>query len=292
MVHRLQQEDSRLFRCDVLGEVVQWNVDTDKDALGFIVGLHDMWSRTLVQKEYEEPWWVSDQVVTIREARTESRRLTEIVGDGEGRDSKEGAKKAVKDGKSSKSKEDEVAVVKKKKKGRAGTTGSKVVEGAKDEGAEEQGHGAKKGASSKKAGVAATTEGQEGDEADSEDQGDEEISADQGEGTSKAFEVETEKEKHVEETGAFGGKGGESDTPPVIEDKKLGVAGEDATSGDEDDDAVQGEPTNRGDIPDKGDVSSYDKWMGVLSSKPMYYFVRIVPSSEVGVLYLEDYAIE
>jgi hypothetical protein len=41
-------------------------------------------------------------------------------------------------------------------------------------------------------------------------------------------------------------------------------------------------------VPDR-DPSSYDTWMGVLSSTSVAYFVRVVPSSEVGATYLDDY---
>jgi len=37
------------------------------------------------------------------------------------------------------------------------------------------------------------------------------------------------------------------------------------------------------------DFSVYDTWMGVLSASSVKYFVRIVPSSEVGVISLGDY---
>jgi cobalamin biosynthesis protein CobT len=36
------------------------------------------------------------------------------------------------------------------------------------------------------------------------------------------------------------------------------------------------------------DLSSYDTWMGILSSSSVKYFVRIVPSSEVGVVSITD----
>ena len=36
------------------------------------------------------------------------------------------------------------------------------------------------------------------------------------------------------------------------------------------------------------DYSSYDTWMGVLSASSIKYFVRIVPSSEVGAVALDD----
>jgi hypothetical protein len=47
VVHALALEDARLFRCDVYGEVLQWDASSDRAALEFIVGLHDMWSRVI-----------------------------------------------------------------------------------------------------------------------------------------------------------------------------------------------------------------------------------------------------
>merc|ERR1712238_206160 len=35
------------------------------------------------------------------------------------------------------------------------------------------------------------------------------------------------------------------------------------------------------------DFSSYDAWMGILSSSSVKYFVRIVPSSDVGVVSID-----
>lgn len=59
LVHALQNDDSRLFRCDILGEVVQWDVSTDGAAIQFIMGLHDMWSRVISKKLGERPWWIT-----------------------------------------------------------------------------------------------------------------------------------------------------------------------------------------------------------------------------------------
>lgn len=36
------------------------------------------------------------------------------------------------------------------------------------------------------------------------------------------------------------------------------------------------------------DYSSYDAWMGILSSASIKYFVRIVKSSEVGVASIDE----
>ena len=83
-------EDGRIFRCDVFGEVLQWQVDNDVAALEFILGLHDMWSRVMVKKDGIEPWWIGEEVKTVdgvereEEAGTGSetrRRLQEVIED-------------------------------------------------------------------------------------------------------------------------------------------------------------------------------------------------------------------
>ncbi|KAL7540075.1 hypothetical protein ACHAXR_009836 [Thalassiosira sp. AJA248-18] len=60
VVHSLREEDSRLFRCDVYGEVAQWGASSDEPALEFIISLHDLWSRAVSHWSGVEPWWISD----------------------------------------------------------------------------------------------------------------------------------------------------------------------------------------------------------------------------------------
>ena len=97
MVHTLKSDDSRLFRCDVFGEVVQWEVNNDKSALEFVLGLHDMWSGVIVSESGMSPWWMGDDVVTVPEGRTKHRRLDEdlsIPDDDEERQKAEDANNA------------------------------------------------------------------------------------------------------------------------------------------------------------------------------------------------------
>lgn len=88
----ISYEDGRIFRCDVFGEVLQWQVDTDVAALEFILGLHDMWSRVMVKKNGIEPWWIGEEVKTVDGVEGEQagpatrRRLQEVTTD----DTKEG----------------------------------------------------------------------------------------------------------------------------------------------------------------------------------------------------------
>jgi hypothetical protein len=56
IVHTLQSEDSRLFRCDVFGELIQWQVGSDQSAFEFVLELHDMWSSVIVKKAGLQPW--------------------------------------------------------------------------------------------------------------------------------------------------------------------------------------------------------------------------------------------
>lgn len=57
IVHTLGVEDARLFRCDVLGEIIQWEVGSDERSLEFVMGLHDLWSRVIVSWGGVDPWW-------------------------------------------------------------------------------------------------------------------------------------------------------------------------------------------------------------------------------------------
>lgn len=225
MVHTLQSDDSRLFRCDVFGEVVQWDVDEDRSALEFVLGLHDMWSRVIAEK----PWWMGENVVTVPEGANSRRRLQE---------------------------EDE-----------------------EDE--EEEGD--------------ASGDGEEvGDEEEEEEvEEDEEKSADTEEEEAPGNEDDeiptvTDGSADVDEEGARAGFGmkGEDVEEVAAGDKKRG------DSADRDDDQAlrldKIDPAE--DMPAvERDFSAYDAWMGVLSATSVKYFVRIVPSSEVGVVSLHDY---
>ena len=58
VVHSLGNDDSRLLRCDMLAEVIQWDVESDESAIQFILGLHDMWSHVIGKNLSEQPWWM------------------------------------------------------------------------------------------------------------------------------------------------------------------------------------------------------------------------------------------
>lgn len=81
LLHRLdsraRDDDGRLFRCDVFTEVMQWNVPNDHGSLDFILGLHDIWSRLMVEKSGLDPWWTGESVETRQSAG--HRRLEEVV---------------------------------------------------------------------------------------------------------------------------------------------------------------------------------------------------------------------
>lgn len=213
MVHTLQVGDSRLFRCDVFGEVVQWNTRKDDASLEFIVGLHDMWARVFAKGRGRDSWWTGDNVVSVREER---RRLTNEVD---------------------------------KKTGEAaqGVTRRDAV-------------------------------------------------------PLKAFEVELD---------ATAGEQQEKVDPALAEQEGLKLLGElhlkssndqeldsDEQTDDTDKRKQDGEPADEESNESEGlanvvrDVSEYDTWMGLVSSTELQYFVRIVPSSEVGVVLLNKHVEE
>lgn len=71
VVHSLQEEDSRLFRCDIYGEAAQWGVASDERALEFIISLHDLWSRAVVHwSSGDEPWWMNVGSSTLPEGES------------------------------------------------------------------------------------------------------------------------------------------------------------------------------------------------------------------------------
>jgi nucleoside-diphosphate-sugar epimerase len=207
MVHTLQSDDSRLFRCDVFGEVVQWDVETDRSALEFVLGLHDMWSRVIAVK----PWWMGENVVTVPEGPGVIRRRLLEEDDEE-----------------------------------------EEASGDDDETEEEE------------------------EEEEIEDEDDEVQTVTDADST----DIDEENVR-----AGFGMKG-EDVEEVAAGDKKRG------DSSEQDDDQVQ-QLDDVGVTEDmtteERDFSAYDTWMGVLSATSIKYFVRIVPSSEVGVVSLNDY---
>jgi nucleoside-diphosphate-sugar epimerase len=225
VVHTLNSDDSRLFRCDVFGEVVQWGVTSDRSAFEFILGLHDMWSRVLVAKAGQEPWWIGQGVETIpegsenREEQYRRRRLEEVDSeedtDGDGDDG------IVPDDKKSPAKQSGTWDAVGDHNGFGGQVDeTKVVPGGEN------------------------------------------LPRNEGEGSSDTDA------KDEDEAGSQESKDGDDDT-------NGGRYTQPKTS-------QQGPPRK------KRDVSSYDIWMGILSSTNVRYFARIVPASTVGAVHLES----
>ena len=247
LVHTLQSEDSRLFRCDVLGEVVQWGVDSDHAAFEFIVGLHDMWSRVIAkQSGFDEPWWLGDSVATVPEGfkgavLSKGRRLLEDVVD---TNSKEDTEK-------------QVVITEEEVEG-----DKKEEESNEEEEEEEPEEVVKKG--------------------DEINRDDDEVTKSSGEDGGETAAV-------------GGGRFGMHTDEQDMQEVELNLL-EDDDDDEVDDDEVSEELNEFEVRPVKAtttyintDGGEYDTWMGVLSATPVKYFVRIVPSSEVGVMSLEEY---
>ena len=245
MVHTLQSDDSRLFRCDVYGEVVQWQVDIDRPALEFILGLHDMWTRVMAKQAGYDPWWIGDSVVTVPEGKR--RRLQEDKGE-EGNEDK--------------------------------------VEGGEDNEVEEEGD---------KGNIEDEEQGGERKEDEESDPDERIVGADEKvEANSNADDDVVKKTEELEsdegKVGGFGRKA-EGVAQQEVNTDADKTRGESSDAGD--DDRVENNVNTKAQAPViERDLSSYDTWMGVLSSSTTKFFVRIVPSHEVGVVSLDEYKMD
>jgi UDP-glucuronate 4-epimerase len=317
MVHTLQSDDSRLFRCDVYGEVIQWQVDTDRPALEFILGLHDMWTRVMAKQAGHDPWWIGDGVVTVPEGKHgKRRRLQEDSADKgeEGNDDKEeggGDNEEEEEEGGEENREDEeegrersedeesdederIVVADEKVEARSSTDDDDAVKkteelesegGVVNEKEEERGEGNRE------------DEEQGGERnADEESNEDERIMVadEQVEGRSSTDDDAVKKTEELEsDEGKVGGfdrkaEGVAQQEVNTDADKTRG-----ASSDAFDDDQVENNVKTKTQAPViERDLSSYDTWMGVLSSSSTKYFVRIVPSHEVGVVSLDEYKVD
>lgn len=245
IVHTLQSEDSRLFRCDVFGELIQWEVGTDQSAFEFVLELHDMWSSVIAKKAGLKPWWVGEGVVTIPERRqsftggiataTQKRRLLEALSSSQGVGTNNRGAQLVKV-----QNEDEADA---------------TTDVAKD--TDEQTVGAVVG-------------NQEGDPGENNQAA--KRDANFGDGDDQVTEEQAPGDGGAEVIAA---RNNEDNDDENVDDDNEDEGGD-----------VPSHPDVHG---QERDMSAYDTWMGVLSSTSLQYFVRIVPSSEAGVVVLDDF---
>ena len=257
---------------------------SDRSALEFILGLHDMWSRVIAKSSGMGPWWIGDQVVTVPERHTIRRRLLEET------ESIETTKidvdaidnENIDDNKKDKSENadetDSVRVVGSvtEKGFSAGDVSSKETESEVD-GIGNKNHDddpQEKGTENEKKGD------EEGDEKDEEEDGIE------GESTNDVEEDDgddSDDEEEEESTGDI-----EPGALVLDAGAQQEVAADEEKRGDSDEDDEDVEQEVESEEGTGRDFSSYDTWMGILSSAQIKYFVRIVPSSEVGVVSIDD----
>lgn len=230
IVHTLQSDDGRLFRCDVLGEIVQWEVTTDRSALEFILGLHDMWSRVIAKASGVGPWWIGDNVKTVPEGHTTGRRLQDIAVNVVDKIGNDRIRTINRDDIDTNSNSDKIAVSKNDVEQGTGS-------GVSDEDSEDQNNGDNYG------------------------------EVEENEGGDFVLDAVTQKEVAANEDKRGDSSDEQDDNNRLVDSKQ--------------------DNDNEDDLQMERDFSSYDTWMGILSSSSIKYFVRIVPSSEVGVVTID-----
>merc|ERR1712161_131314 len=112
----------------------------------------------------------------------------------------------------------------------------------------------------------------------------------------KANDDESEEDSEEQHLGVISGEGEENERGEFVLDAvtQQEVAANEEKGGDSSD---EHEDNNRVDTKQDSEIeeeplmerdfSSYDAWMGILSSSSVKYFVRIVPSSDVGVVSID-----
>ena len=253
IVHTLQSADSRLFRCDVFAELVQWRVGTDQSAFEFVLELHDMWSRVIVKQTGTDPWWVGESVVTVPEEV--SKPEAGPAGSRSGTTQKRRLQEAL---------QDNNEVIDKKVDDAVGETVDAIAPGG-----------------AKIVKVVDGAEGTDDDEVAKEEDDKNAAAIDKADTANKGAAFESDEDTVAEDGGA------EIIAARINEEDK-----DDDTNTDDDEEPEDGSVPDQGEVDVKAqvkDMSAYDTWMGVLSSTSMQYFVRIVPSSAAGVVFLDDY---
>ena len=284
MIHTLQNEDSRLFRCDIFGEIIQWDVTTDKSAIEFIVGLHDMWSRVIISGKGQAPWWVGDSVVTVSEGDTKSalqerrRRLIDEASADKTQEVVDNIELEV--GDFVKGGEDIQREISQHDIEGEYSTDQEVLERGDDEHGDEAHR--EIAAANDLSGFANVGDIHENA-----------FSGKASHNVESAFQVQENNIEQVSEAqGAFMGNDGENTSPLLVD--KMDITGEDGQvdiqdvghiDAQEDDEITEGEQQN---IARVKMTSGDDTWLGVLSSTQVHYFVRIVPSLAAGVIFLQD----
>jgi nucleoside-diphosphate-sugar epimerase len=359
MVHTLREEDSRLFRCDVLAETVQWNVEKDTSAIEFIAGLHDVWARVISKGKGQEPWWTSDQVLTVREER---RRLNDQVeekvekevftpvdlttdqvkqkvekevstpNDSNTDQEKQKVEKEVStpddsntDQENQKvekevstpddSNSDQVKVkveqevttpddsstdqVKEKAEQEVSTPDDSNTDQVKEK--IEQEVSTPDDSNTDQVKEKVEQEGATPDDANTDQVKEKEETAvftpedsENKQSPMKAFEVKLDPNDESEEENAISPAALEEEAIKVINELDLKVVNNPDLESDEEETDDADTQRQTGDALEEDasavvrDVSEYDTWMGMVSSTPVYFFIRIVPSSELGVINIKE----
>lgn len=310
IVHALVN-DARLFRCDVLAELVQWDVNDDRTAFEFIMGLHDMWSRVISKKRGEQPWWIMGNVEEKQRGEKQS-------------DSKEKASDTVKSKKTKKktSIKDHAKGEKEEVDTTTGASAAKKQE-VKDVNNDETENGEKSGeGESLKKTQARSAAGAVKENVDQEPRDPKEkvvipqVGAEERRRRRLLAEEDDEgDEKDAEDGPLISGWGEEHNNfgmPESIQDAVRAVFGDakirlprkngEDDIAEDDDDGLSDENGEHGanlvttkegiekdTVQAWQDPDSNDVWLGVLSSTQVQYFARIVPSTTVGAVHLDAY---
>jgi hypothetical protein len=79
MVHSLDSEDAKGLRCDIHGEVLNWNVTEVDESIDFILSLHDFWSSALARWKGQGRWWKAKDKSVVEKVSILSKNRERVV---------------------------------------------------------------------------------------------------------------------------------------------------------------------------------------------------------------------
>ena len=286
VVHRTDADDARLFRCDVMQEILQWDVQDeahDAMSLQFVMGLHDMWSRVIAKREEQRAWWAMSNMQEKAQT-TPSPDVSKDDKTDKGSRDKDGNRKSTKK--------------------------AETVETTKDKGESPESQAE---ASAKSSALEEALENKDAANANSEELDDTKSAEKEDPDSPKAEVQETDStHRRLFAVQANGGAGDEPNDmfswgqesafgmPEAIQEAVRAVFGDASKRESVDDfeedeaDEVAGEKSGARDgftdaNPPRRSQDSDSIWMGVLSSADVVYYCRVVPSDLAGVLHLDDF---
>mmetsp|Transcript_8939 Transcript_8939/g.16859 ORF Transcript_8939/g.16859 Transcript_8939/m.16859 type:complete len:815 (+) Transcript_8939:141-2585(+) len=79
MIHSLESDGAKGLRCDIHGEILNWNVTEVVESIDFILSLHDFWNSALSRWKGQGRWWKTKDKSIVEKVAILSSRERAVV---------------------------------------------------------------------------------------------------------------------------------------------------------------------------------------------------------------------